>query len=47
VNALEDALEDGEQRVRDAYGPNYTRLVALKRRFDPTNFLSSNQNIAA
>ena len=47
VNALEDAVEDGEQRVRDAYGPNYTRLVALKKRFDPTNVLSSNQNIAA
>jgi hypothetical protein len=47
VNALEDAVEDGEQRVREAYGPNYTKLVALKKRFDPTNFLSSNQNIAA
>lgn len=46
VNALEDAVEDGEQRVREAYGPNYTKLVALKKRFDPTNFLSSNQNIA-
>ncbi len=46
VNALEDASEDGAQRVREAYGPNYTKLVALKKRFDPSNFLSSNQNIA-
>ena len=46
VNALEDALEDGGERVRDAYGSNYTRLAALKRKYDPTNMLSSNQNIA-
>ena len=47
VNALEDAVEDGGERVREAYGPNYARLVALKKRYDPTNFLSSNQNIAS
>jgi len=45
VNALEDALEEGEHRVRDAYGPNYERLVAVKQKYDPTNFFSSNQNI--
>jgi hypothetical protein len=32
VNALEDALEEGVQRVRDAYGPNYARLAALKKK---------------
>ncbi|HXJ85068.1 MAG TPA: FAD-binding oxidoreductase [Candidatus Methylomirabilis sp.] len=46
VNALEDAQEDGVQRVREAYGPNYPRLGALKKKYDPTNMLSSNQNIA-
>ena len=46
VNALEDALEDGVERVRHAYGPNYSRLAALKKKYDPTNMLSSNQNIA-
>ena len=36
---------EGEERVRAAYGANYERLVALKNRYDPTNFLSLNQNI--
>ncbi len=45
VNALEDALAEGEGRVRDAYGPNYARLVTLKKKYDPTNFFTSNQNI--
>ncbi len=45
VNALEDALEEGEHRVREAYGPNYERLLALKMKYDPTNFFTSNQNV--
>jgi hypothetical protein len=45
VNALEDALEEGEQRVREAYGPNCQRLVALKNTYDPTNFFRLNANI--
>lgn len=42
VNALSD---DADERVRAAYGPNYERLVALKNRFDPTNFFHLNANI--
>jgi len=45
VNALEDGLEDGERRVREAYGSNYDRLVALKRAYDPTNLFRLNANI--
>jgi FAD/FMN-containing dehydrogenase len=45
VNALEDALEDGERRVREAYGTNYERLASLKKKYDPTNLFRLNSNI--
>lgn len=39
-------MDEGEQRVRDAYGqPRYERLQALKRQYDPDNFFRLNQNI--
>ncbi|MDA9424007.1 FAD-binding oxidoreductase [Bradyrhizobium sp. CCBAU 53380] len=37
--------EEGEDRVRDAYGENHARLAALKTRYDPTNLFRLNQNI--
>jgi FAD/FMN-containing dehydrogenase len=37
---------DEAARVPAAYGENYTRLVDLKRRFDPDNVFRTNQNIA-
>ena len=43
VNFLGD---EGEERARAAYGPRkYDRLVALKNRYDPSNFFRVNQNI--
>ena len=42
-----NSLDEGEDhRVREAYGPNYSRLVKLKSKFDPTNFFRCNHNIA-
>jgi FAD/FMN-containing dehydrogenase len=43
VNMLD---EEGEARVREAYGANYARLQHLKARYDPDNVFRSNQNIA-
>jgi FAD/FMN-containing dehydrogenase len=37
--------DEGDARVRAAYGPAYDRLVGLKRRYDPTNFFRLNQNV--
>jgi FAD/FMN-containing dehydrogenase len=39
-------MEEGEERVREAYGPEkYDRLKALKRKYDPDNLFRLNQNI--
>lgn len=37
--------DEGEERVRGAYGRNYARLAAIKTQYDPTNFFRLNQNI--
>jgi FAD/FMN-containing dehydrogenase len=38
-------MEEGEERVRDAYRANYARLAQVKARYDPDNFFHVNQNI--
>ena len=43
VNFLGD---EGGDRVRQAYGGRYARLVEVKRAWDPSNFFRLNQNIA-
>ena len=42
VNYLGD---EGEARVRAAYGANHERLAVIKKKYDPTNALRLNQNI--
>ncbi len=42
VNDLEN---EGDARVRAAYGDNYDRLATIKRKYDPANFFRINQNI--
>jgi FAD/FMN-containing dehydrogenase len=42
VNQLGDT---SEELVRAAYGPNYARLVEIKKKYDPQNVLRLNQNI--
>ena len=42
VNYLGD---EGEARVKSAYGANYERLRAIKEKYDPTNFFRLNQNV--
>ncbi len=44
LNYLGD--DQGSDAIRGAYGPNYDRLVELKRRYDPENVFHHNHNIA-
>ena len=42
VNFLDN---EGEDRIREAYGANYERLAAIKAKYDPMNLFRFNQNI--
>jgi hypothetical protein len=43
VNELGD--DEGDDRVRQAYGPNYARLTQIKAKYDPQNLFRLNANI--
>jgi len=38
--------EEGDDRIRAAYGDNYARLAEVKRKWDPGNLFRVNKNIA-
>jgi len=40
------ASDEGAGNIEAAYEANFKRLTAVKRKYDPTNFFSGNQNIA-
>ena len=42
---VNDLSHDDEDRIRSAYGVNYGRLAALKKKYDPDNFFRLNPNI--
>lgn len=37
--------EEGDERIRTAYGDNYARLIEIKRKWDPHNVFRVNKNI--
>ena len=38
-------MDEGQRRVEESFGPTFQRMVALKNKYDPTNFFRLNQNI--
>jgi FAD/FMN-containing dehydrogenase len=45
-NMMMDVGDEGQERVRAAYGDHYDRLAQIKAIYDPANLFQANQNIA-
>ena len=46
MHLLNFQSEAGDQVIRASFGDNYRRLAEVKRKYDPRNFFSVNQNIS-
>jgi hypothetical protein len=38
-------MDEGQDRIQAAFRDNYSKLAAIKKKYDPTNFFRVNQNI--
>ena len=45
INQVGTEEEEGSEAIQAAFGDNFQRLADLKRKYDPTNLFSHNQNI--
>ena len=45
INQVGTEAEEGVEEIQAAFGDNFQRLAALKRKYDPANLFSHNQNI--
>ena len=45
INQVGTEAEEGAAEIQTAFGDNFQRLATLKRKYDPTNLFSHNQNI--
>ena len=45
INQVGTEARKGRREIQAAFGDNFQRLAALKRKYDPTNLFSHNQNI--